>query len=703
MTSIVIQTLCELILASAVWAGSYEEASIWTDRVSTCYDFAWAGDSLVLISGYNYGSSYLWAYQLNENGGLHYADGYMWPNADVAQVCTEGERAWHIVEQNDNSMGVVEFDISDPGELEALHSLSLGNSQRPQSLWRVPAHLLVCYNDEYLIVPTSAEGFGQIVSHSFPGAAKITVAAETMLMPDANQGGTACRITATGEWEDCRELPGTLSIDVATCTNERVLLCATSDDGRQGLFLYDYDCLNELAFFPLEQSANNIQVEGSRIALSTEDRLHFLQLEEDQLHSRGWTLRGTHDSDALSFHGGLFSMHSDRFSSGDVFLLAELRGYKWLGSEVLRMQSCSSYSRLELLPEGHLAIGGEEGRLQILRDTPGGFCEVSHLMLPGTAYPIWQRDGLLVVSLGRYLGMALVDCSQAAAPRILSTHTTPYYADKAVILGNRLYTADGPNYAFSGITVFDISDPTQPSYIGRMLQSQCVSDLAIGGDYLAALRRSSGYNYSLQVWNMADTELPESVFEWSNGSVTGVVFREDLMLVSTSTTLYSFSLPDFTQLGSMELFGGVADLYLSSSGVYTTGSENYMGIVTHVALAEDGQFQLSGMMDCNGPLDMQIERGRVLATASGGAEGYGLYSFPAVDELAIPELHIESGPLGITFLLSGGAPGGIYTIYQQDGDEWIPLIEVLALDGPQEVFQPMNALGSRGVFRARYH
>jgi hypothetical protein len=164
-------------------------------------------------------------------------------------------------------------------------------------------------------------------------------------------------------------------------------------------------------------------------------------------------------------------------------------------------------------PLGVLAVGGRLATLDL----------ADPARARGTSAPLAERvtsianaGEYLAVALGRE-GLAIVDADTLTAAATLGLSG---YAEAVAVAGDMAYVADGPG----GLRIVDISDPAQPSEVGRALELHRIMDVAVAADraYLAAA------DEGLIVLDVADPGAPRELGRvYTGGYAFGVDITAD--------------------------------------------------------------------------------------------------------------------------------------------------------------------------------
>jgi len=231
--------------------------------------------------------------------------------------------------------------------------------------------------------------------------------------------------------------------------------------------------------------------------------------------------------------------------------------------------------------------------------------------IPGFANSVDVSGDTAYVAAGA-AGLQVVDVSDRAAPRIVTSVGTDGNANDVKIAGPSAFVAIGTG----GLAIFDLSDPRMPTYAGGVDTPGTALDVAVLGDLVAIADASAGVQL-VDVTNPAQPVIVGSAT--TSGTARGVAFGDGPGLLYVADGTGGVSIVEIAdpaaaaKIGSVSTGGNAVDLVVQGAHAFvadrsqgfvvadiadplspeiaTTLSRNDAGLLTDVA--ESGRFVLA--------------------------------------------------------------------------------------------------------------
>jgi len=157
-------------------------------------------------------------------------------------------------------------------------------------------------------------------------------------------------------------------------------------------------------------------------------------------------------------------------------------------------------------------------RLMVMQISESG----SLTELGGTpALPRFLRDvavsGSFAYVAAGEAGISVVDVSDPTDPMVVGSWDSPGYAEAVVVVGNTLYVADGPY----GLRTVDVTDTSNPVEIGWAFPLHYAMDVAVSGNFVAIASVTAGLF-------IADVSDPTNPVERGSLLTNGCAFGVDI-------------------------------------------------------------------------------------------------------------------------------------------------------------------------------
>jgi len=182
------------------------------------------------------------------------------------------------------------------------------------------------------------------------------------------------------------------------------------------------------------------------------------------------------------------------------------------------------------------------------------------------------------VGYNSHLGrLAILDISNPSAPQVISVLDSDVLAYDVVVSGNRAFVSYSDFTAGSEITILDISDPHQPTELGRVQGQGHIPVFTADGDLLFSARTG---------FQILDTSNPESPVEIgrieSQDQISGILAKDGFAYTIAGKTFQVFDVNDPTApiaLGSAQTRDELLAIDLAGSFVYLAeGSSHWYGL-----------------------------------------------------------------------------------------------------------------------------
>ncbi len=171
---------------------------------------------------------------------------------------------------------------------------------------------------------------------------------------------------------------------------------------------------------------------------------------------------------------------------------------------------------------------GSQGKLAIVNvSNPDSPTLVGELTFPSSdpTYISMAKSGNYLYLFPYQGNFAVVDVSNPASPTVVRRVTAT--ASAGVAVGNRLYTAEGPN----GVRVYDIGQPDTPTLVTTISGVSNIGRVAAANGRLYALR---SYNPPLQlhIFDLSNPDNPTLVHSYNTERVMGLAALGDFVFLS---------------------------------------------------------------------------------------------------------------------------------------------------------------------------
>ncbi len=170
---------------------------------------------------------------------------------------------------------------------------------------------------------------------------------------------------------------------------------------------------------------------------------------------------------------------------------------------VIHTLDTGAYARHLVVADGLVAVAQESGGLLLARVTGRELRLLSTIPLDGSARGVaLGPEGRCYVATGPG-GLAVVDVSEPAAPRVVFTVPALSYARGVALSGGRVYLAESE----AGVRVFDVSDPSAaPVPLGAITTERAANRIAVKGDVVMVAEDSAG----VRLLDVSDPKNPRS-------------------------------------------------------------------------------------------------------------------------------------------------------------------------------------------------
>ncbi|MEN3000463.1 MAG: hypothetical protein ABDI19_01320, partial [Armatimonadota bacterium] len=185
-----------------------------------------------------------------------------------------------------------------------------------------------------------------------------------------------------------------------------------------------------------------------------------------------------------------------------------------------------------ILVDGNYAYihyeAGSGGRLAVIDvSNPASMTLAGELSFP-SAHPTYismAKSGNFLYLFAYQRDFAVVNVSNPSNPTLVRMVTAT--ASAGVVVGNRLYTAEGAN----GVRVWDISQPDNPTLVHTVSGISNIGRVAAAGGRLYALR-SYGPPLQLHILDLSNPDAPALVGNYATERVAGLAATDNYVLVS---------------------------------------------------------------------------------------------------------------------------------------------------------------------------
>lgn len=202
----------------------------------------------------------------------------------------------------------------------------------------------------------------------------------------------------------------------------------------------------------------------------------------------------------------------------------------WRGS--LNYPGNTPRSSTAIYAEGNFAYvhyeAGGQGKLAIVNvSNPDSPTLAGELTFPAgePTYISMAKSGNFLYLFAYQRNFAVVDVSNPANPAVVRRVTAT--ASAGVVVGSRLYTAEGPN----GVRVYNITQPDNPTLVATISSVSNIGRVAAANGRLYALR---SYNPPLQlyIFDLSNPDNPTLVHSYNTERVSGLAAIGDFVFLS---------------------------------------------------------------------------------------------------------------------------------------------------------------------------
>jgi hypothetical protein len=243
---------------------------------------------------------------------------------------------------------------------------------------------------------------------------------------------------------------------------------------------------------------------------------------------------------------------------------------------------------------------GSGGVITIVDMTnPSTAVEMSRIITPGAVFGLFRSGHYLYVA-DKLGGLRIIDVSAPSNPIETGSFDTPMPAWSVYVAGNYAYVAgwsthSSPPGMAVGLSIFDISDPSNPIEVGTYGPLDA-ADVYVSGNYAYVADTGPGIPGGLRIFDISDPSNPVEVGSYTYGDAYHVEVFENYAYVSASHDgFYIFDVSDPTNpIEVNHLYYGewVWDVQISNGYAYLDLNEY------------DGYFRILDVSDPSNPAEV---------------------------------------------------------------------------------------------------